>query len=62
MSCVPIINFSKQALPGGPKHHKRDRDCSIVTDTRNITTVAIQPPASFRSKSCEIGGQHLAPK
>ena len=31
----------KQALPGGPEHYKIDRDCIIVTDSRNITAVSI---------------------
>ena len=48
MSRVLTLYLPEQALPGGPKHYKIDRDCSIVTDTRNITTAIHLHP--FRSQ------------
>ena len=53
-----MLYLAKQALPGGPKYYKIDRDgMKIVTDSRNITTVSIRGRSvSFRTKSCEIGG------
>ena len=48
MSRVLTIYLPEQALPGGPKHYKIDRDCSIVTNSRNITNVIHLHP--FRSQ------------